>query len=72
MSSRWPRLIAIAGMVAILPLAIWLFLIGSLAAAGVFENLEPEEYTRGERIAAAAAETIALYAGVDARRQAGA
>ena len=55
MSSRWARLIAIAGMVAILPLAIWLFLIGSLTAAGVFENLEPEDYTRGGRIAAAAA-----------------
>jgi hypothetical protein len=55
MSSRWPRWIAIAGMVAILPLAIWLFLIGSLAAAGVFENLEPEDSMRGARIAAAAA-----------------
>jgi hypothetical protein len=42
-------------MVAILPLAIWLFLLGSLAAAGVFENQDPEDYTRGERIAAAAA-----------------
>jgi hypothetical protein len=55
MSSRWPRWIAIGGMVAILPLAIWLFLLGSLAAAGVFENQEPEDYTRGERLAAAAA-----------------
>jgi hypothetical protein len=55
MNVRWPGWIAIGGMLAVVPLAGWLFLIGRLTAAGVFENLGPEEQARGERLAAQAA-----------------
>lgn len=33
----WMRVVAAVGMACVIPLALWLFAVGRLAAAGVFE-----------------------------------
>jgi hypothetical protein len=55
MPRTWQRLVALAGMVGVAVLAGWLLLVASLAARGVFENQEPEDYARGRRLAVIAA-----------------
>ena len=55
MPKTWQRLIALVGMVAVALLAGWLFIIASLAARGVFENQDPEDFARGERLSVIAA-----------------
>ena len=55
MPRSWQRTVAIVGMVAVVPLATWLFALGYLAATGVFENGDPSDYARGAKFAVLAA-----------------
>jgi hypothetical protein len=67
------RLVAMAGMVGVLFLAALLFALASLTSSGVFENTDPEDRARGDRLMlvaiVAAAAAVACLVGLGWRRR---
>jgi len=55
MRNDWRLALAIIGMVLVVPLSGWMFLVGTLASSGVFENQDAKSIEAGGVLALAAA-----------------